>query len=432
MLGEMLAGFAAAKPSDSPPPMPDAPKPLRNRWKFPAALIGVLLVVAVVARWWLGPQVVAETLQRRDLVQSVVASGRVETAHRVEVGAQITATVMRVPVAEGQTVKAGDVLIELESTEQRAIAQQAQIELAQAQTRLRQLIEVQMPVAEQGVRQAQATLDNASSMWRRQQELFGQGFIGEAALDDSRKALALADAQQQPAQKQLESLRAGGGEREFTAAAVVQARAGAEAARARAAYSVIRAPVAGTLIGRNVEPGDVVQSGKVLMTLSPDGPTQLVAEIDERNLRLLALGQPALASADAYPQQRFGAKLVYINPAINAQTGAVEVKLDVVSPPLALTQDMTVSVDIEVAQRHGALLLPVGALSDSAGPEAADGSVLRIEAGRAVRRPVRLGLRSGGWAEVLEGLSVGDRVVAAPAAVASGSRVRAIAPAALP
>ncbi len=432
MLGEMLTGFAEAKPSDPPPPMPDAPKPLRNRWKFPAALIGVLLVLAVVARWWLGPQVVAETLQRRDLVQSVVASGRVETAHRVEVGAQITATVAYVPVAEGQTVKAGDVLIELESTEQRAIAQQAQIALAQAQTRLRQLNEVQMPVAEQALRQAQATLDNASSMWRRQQELFGQGFIGEAALDDSRKALALADAQRQSAQKQLDTLRAGGGEREFTAAAVVQARAGAEAASARAAYSVIRAPVAGTLIGRNVEPGDVVQAGKVLMTLSPDGPTQLVAEIDERNLRLLALGQPALASADAYPQQRFGAKLVYINPAINAQTGAVQVKLDVAAPPLALTQDMTVSVDIEVAQRHGALLLPVGALSDSAGPEAADGSVLRIEAGRAVRRTVRLGLRSGGWVEVLEGLSMGDRVVAAPAAVAPGSRVRAIAPAALP
>ena len=412
--------------------MPDTPKPSRHRWKFLSALLVALLAAAGAARWWVGPQVVAETLQRRDLVQSVVASGRVETAHRVEVGAQITATVVNVPVADGQAVKAGEVLIELESTEQRAIVEQAQIALAQAQTRLRQLNEVQVPVAEQALRQAQATLDNASAMWRRQQELFGQGFIGEAALDDSRKAFELADAQRQSAQKQLDTLRAGGGEREFTAAAVVQARAGAEAARARAAYAVIRAPVAGTLIGRNVEPGDVVQSGKVLMTLSPDGPTQLVAEIDERNLRLLALGQQALASADAYPQARFAARLVYINPGINAQTGAVEVKLDVVSPPLALTQDMTVSVDIEVAQRHGALLLPVGALSESAGPEATDGAVLRIEGGRAVRRPVRLGLRSGGWAEVLEGLSVGDRVVAAPAGVAPGSRVCAVAPAALP
>ncbi len=412
--------------------MPDTPHPTRPRWKFLGVLLAALLVAALAARWWLGPQVAAETLQRRDLVQSVVASGRVETAHRVEVGAQITATVMRVPVAEGQVVKAGDVLIELESTEQRAIAQQAQIALAQAQTRLRQLREVQVPVAEQSLRQAQASLDNASAMWRRQQALFGQGFIGEAALDDSRKAFELADAQRQSAQKQLDTLRDGGGEHEFTAAAVVQARAGADAARARAAYTVIRAPVAGTLIGRNVEPGDVVQSGKVLMTLSPDGPTQLVAEIDERNLRLLALGQAALASADAYPQTRFAARLVYINPGINAQTGAVQVKLDVAAPPLALTQDMTVSVDIEVAQRHGALLLPVSALSDSAGPDSADGSVLRIEAGRAVRRPVRLGLRSGGWAEVLEGLSEGDRVVAAPTGVEPGSRVRAVAPAALP
>jgi HlyD family secretion protein len=412
--------------------MPDTPTPARYRWKFIAAVLATLLAAVLALRWWSGPQVVAQTLQRRDLVQSVVASGRVETAHRVEIGAQITATVVRVPVSEGQVVKAGDVLIELESAEQRAIARQAQIALTQTQTRLRQLSEVQTPVAEQALRQAQASFDNASSMLRRQQELFGKGFIGEAALDDSRQAFELADAQRQSANKQLATLRAGGGEHEFTVASVAQARAAAEAAHARAGYALIRAPLAGTLIGRSVEVGDVVQAGKVLMTLSPAGPTQLVAEIDERNLRLLALGQPALASADAYPQQRFGAKLVYINPAINAQTGAVQVKLDVAALPLALTQDMTVSIDIDVAHRQGALLLPVGALSESAGPEAVDGSVLRIEGGRAMRRPVRLGLRSGGWAEVLEGLSVGDRVVAAPATVAPGSRVRAVAPAALP
>jgi HlyD family secretion protein len=406
--------------------MPDIPKPSRNRLQVMAALLGVLLVAAAAVRWWVGPQVTAEPLQRRDLLQSVVASGRVETPHRVDIGAQITATVVHVPVTEGQTVQADDVLIELESTEQRATARQAQIALMQAHTRVRQLKEVQTPVAEQSLRQAQASADNASSMLRRQHELFGQGFVGEAALDDSRKAFELADAQRRSAEKQLDALRPGGGEHEFTVAAVAQARAAAEAARARAAYAVIRAPLAGTLIGRNVEVGDVVQAGKVLMTLSPAGSTQLVVEIDERNLRLLALGQQALASADAYPQQQFGAKLAYINPAVNAQTGAVQVKLDVAAPPTVLTQDMTVSVDIEVARRQGALALPVSALSDAAGPEAIEGSVLRVESGRAVRRPVRLGLRSGGWAEVLEGLREGDLLVAAPAAVAPGSRVRAV------
>ena len=173
----------------------------------------------------------------------------------------------------------------------------------------------------------------------------------------------------------------------------------------------------------------MVQAGKVLMTLSPAGRTQLVAQIDEKNLRLLATGQKALASADAYPTQRFEAVLVYINPRVNAQTGAVEVKLDVPSPPSVLKQDMTVSIDIEVARRANALLVPASALEDAQGPDAQSGSVLRIEQGRAVRRPVRLGLRSAGWAEVLEGLEEGNLVVPVPAAVLSGQRVRTSVPA---
>jgi HlyD family secretion protein len=198
-------------------------------------------------------------------------------------------------------------------------------------------------------------------------------------------------------------------------------------ARARIAYTVIRAPVAGTLIGRNVEAGDVVQAGKLLMTLSPAGRTQLVAQIDEKNLRLLATGQKALASADAYPTQRFEAVLAYINPGVNAQTGAVEVKLDVPAPPSVLAQDMTVSIDIEVARRAKALVVPVSALDDTQSPDSHTGSVLRIEQGIAVHRPVRLGLRSAGWAEVLEGLQEGDRVVPVAAMVSPGQRVRASA-----
>src|SRR4029079_10268914 len=122
-------------------------------------------------------------------------------------------------------------------------------------------------------------------------------------------------------------VRNSGSDYALAEAAFVQAQASAQAARARAGYATIAAPADGTLIARAVEVGDVVQPGKVLMTLSPAGRAQLVVDIDEKNLRLLAIGQKALASADAYPQQRFAAELVYINPGVNAQTGAVEVKL---------------------------------------------------------------------------------------------------------
>jgi HlyD family secretion protein len=81
-----------------------------------------------------------------------VASGHIETPHRVDIGAQITGTVVRVPVAEGQSVKAGDLLVELTSTELRASERQAEMALTQAQARLRQLREVQAPVAENRTR----------------------------------------------------------------------------------------------------------------------------------------------------------------------------------------------------------------------------------------------------------------------------------------
>ena len=387
-------------------------------------LWGVLALVVGLAlwRWWMGPQVQTELVQRRDLLQTVVSTGRVETPHRVDVGAQITGTVARVPVSEGQRVQAGDVLVELVSAELDSAKRQAELAVVQAQGKLRQLHELQAPVQQQALRQAQASLDTARSSWQRNLALFEQGFIGQAALDESRKALALADAQVLSAQKQLDSTQTGGAEHALAMGAVAEAQANAEVLRAKARYAVIRAPVSGQLIGRKVEVGDVVQAGKVLMTLSPDGATQLVVQIDEKNLRLIALGQPAQALADAYPQQKFKAQVAFINPGVNAQTGAVEVKLDVPEPVPYLKQDMTVSVDMEVARKPQALALPVAHVNEING---AAPWVWLLDAGHALHRPVKLGLRGGAWVEVLEGLREGDAVIALPNALRAGQRVRA-------
>lgn len=408
-----------------------APKPLSETpWgaRLQAHRIGVAFVLTVLlalSAWglsaWRGPLVPTETVLRRDLVQTIVASGHVEAPHRLLVAAQITGKVRRVPVVEGQAVSAGALLVELESAELRAAGLQSQAALGQAQARLRALQEVQGPVAAQALRQAQATRDNAQAALLRSQALFQQGFIGQAALDEARKASELAHAQLQASQQQLAATGPTGSARALALADVAGAQANAQAAQVRAGYATLHAPVDGLLITRSVEVGDVVQPGKTLMTLSPRGLTQLVLQIDEKNLALLALGQQALASADAYTSQRFVATLAYINPGINASTGAVEVKLNVPAPPAALMQDMTVSVDLEVARRPQVLTLPLAAVreADSAAPW-----VLRMDGHHLVRRPVRLGLRSGGVAEVIAGLDEGDRVAAAPATWAAGARVR--------
>jgi len=418
-----VASPAAPVQKPGPPP-PSKAKPSflhLHRWQALAALIVLIGAGALSVRWWLGPKVTTESVIRRDFVQTVVASGHVEAPHRLDVGVQITGTVLRIPVIEGQAVKVGDPLVELEAAELNATGRQADVAVVQAQARLRQLQEVQGPVAAQTLRQAQSSLTNARATWARSQELFGQGFIGQAGLDDARKTTELADAEVRAAQKQLETTTATGSDRALAMANVAGAQASAQAARARTGYAVVKAPVAGTLIARNVEVGDVVQPGKVLMTLSPQGRTQLIVAIDEKNLALLALGQAALVSADAYPTQRFAATLAYINPGVNATTGAVEVKLDVAAPPAVLKQDMTVSVDIEVTRRAQALIVPLSAVRDAGTAP----WVLRLEGRHAARRSVQLGLRSGGLAEVLGGLAEGDAVLVGSVAVQSGARVRA-------
>ena len=373
---------------------------------------------------WLGPKTPVAMVVQRDFVQTVVASGHIESPHRVDLGVQITGTVKAVPVNEGQTVTAAQPLIQLEDAELVANARQAESAVAQAQAKLRQLREVQAPLAEQTMRQAQVNQDTAARALQRTQELFSKGFIGQAALDEATRAEQVMRSQLKITQQQLSSTRAGGSDMAVAETALSQAQAGAELARARLRYSQVLAPAAGTLIARNVEPGDAVQAGKVLMVLSPEGETQVVVQIDEKHLNLLKVGQTASVSSDAYPDQRFTAELMYINPGVDAQRGSVEVKLRIPEPPAYLRQDMTVSVDIEVAKRSQAVLVPTEAVHNL---DSTEPWVLKVVHGKTVRTPIRLGLRSQGMCEVLEGLAVNDQVLATAALpVNDKTRVRPV------
>lgn len=387
------------------------------------AALGVLAVATAVVLWLQGPRVSAYEVKRGELVQTVVASGRVESPRRVEIGSPVVGTVIAVPVAEGQVVAKGQVLIGLDDSEARAAVESARFALVQAQAKLAQLDKTGAPMAQEAVRQAQANLDNAERQYQRERDLFARGFVGQAALDDVVRTRDVAASQLAAAKVQSASVSANGAEYGVAKAALYQARAALAAAQAHLDLMTVEAPVAGTLISRDVEAGSVVQPGKALLVLSPTGETQLTVQIDEKNLNYLRLGQQALASADAYPEQRFPAELVYINPGIDASRGSVEVKLKVPSPPAYLLQDMTVSVDIEVAKRGDALSIPFDAIRDA-------GShpwVLVVQEGHAQRRSVKLGVRGGsGRVEIVEGLSLGERVIPATETAARvGERVRA-------
>ena len=404
----------------------DEGKPvLQVRYKMAAAALAVVVFLGLVLpRVLYGPKVQVETVVQRNFVQTVVASGRVENPHRLEVGVQLTGTVAAVPVSEGQRVTQGMVLIQLESMELQAALRQAELAEQEARVHVRQLQELQEPVAEQAQLQAQANYENAQRNWERSQALFDKGFIGSAAKDEAQRAAQVALAQLNTTRQQLLSVRKGGSEIAAAQAALLSAQAVVAGARSRLSYTQVKAPVNGTLIARTVEPGDVVQPGKALMVLSPAGETQLVLQIDEKNLNLVHLGQSALASADAYANERFDATVAYINPGVDAQRGSVEVKLNVPTPPEYLKQDMTVSVDIEVARREQAVLVSADSVHDL---DKAQPWVLRVRQGHAQRQDVTLGLFSNGLCEVLSGLSAGDVVVPKVASdVSDGTRMRAV------
>jgi HlyD family secretion protein len=383
----------------------------------------VALVTAFGSRVVLGPKIPAALVVQRDFIQTIVATGHVETPHRISIGSQIVGVVKNIPVSEGQIVQAGQVLIELDDAEWRAAAQQADMLVLQAQARLRQVREVQAPVAAQSLVQAEINVSYAEKQWHRNVDLFTKSFISQVALDEAKKNVDLTQAQLQTAKKQVQTTHPTGSDYQIAATALSQAEANSKIAYSRRQHTVIKTPIAGTLISRDVETGDVVQAGKALMTLSPLGTTQLVVQIDEKNLPLLLLGQLARASADAYPALYFSAAISYINPSVDLQRGSVEIKLNVHEPPAYLRQDMTVSVDIQVATRLKAVLVPTDTIHDVKGRQP---WVTKVVDGKARKQVLRVGLQSAGMSEVLSGLSVNDRVLTFTNEVNEGDRIRPI------
>ena len=387
----------------------------------------ILLVAAAIAAWWFtrAPMVSALTVQEGPLVRSLQFSARVSTLSRVDLGSTLTGRVSRVEVIQGAQVKAGDILVVIESDELRAALEQSLASKLQADARLAGLRSTGRTAAIAGVTQAQAVLVAAQAESQRTQELVAKGFVSMARLDEVQRAVAVAQAQLDAAKAQSAANAEAGTEAVQARAQVAAAVSTANAARARLGQTALTAPADARVLARLVEPGQIVQPGRALLSLALSGPLQLIAQVDERYLEPLKLGQPAMVVADAFPNSPFAAKVLTIAPLVDAQRGAVEVKFEIAAPtPDFLREDMTLSVEVFTARRERALVVPLAAVKGSA--NASTGSVLVDVAGRVQSRQVRLGLKTLESAEVLEGLSAGDQVLLGDAPE-PGQRVRSTA-----
>ena len=391
----------------------------RQKWIFAVVALTLLLAGGLLFQQR-GTSVQVVPVLRNDLVQSVVATGRLNAPARIELAAEVTATVLAVQVREGDQVKTGQLLVRLSDAEARAALQQAKAALGEARHRAAQQATVAAPVAVQTVVQADAAWRNASHEFRRSEALVAQGFFSQQKLDEARRTLDSAASALQSARLQAEANQPRGVESGLAADRVAQALATVQMAEARLARLAITSPVDGVVLVRNVEPGTMAQPGRTLLALAA-GSTRIDAGIDEKNLHILMLGMPARAAADAYPAEPFDAQLSYIGPAVDLQRGTVEVRLAVPQPPVFLKPDMTVSVELIGEKRQGALVLPVTAVreADSASPW-----VLALRDHRAARVPVKLGLRGIGTVEIVSGLAAGELAIPQTEKALPGDSVR--------
>jgi HlyD family secretion protein len=360
---------------------------------------------------------------RGDLEQHIVASGRVMPPARITVAANVAGLVVVVGAVEGQHVKRGELLVQIDDAEERAQVTQANAAVEQARAKVDQLRRVGAIVASQGLNQAQANLDKAQADYDRTKGLAASKAVPEIEVENAQRALDVARAQKNAAEAQQLGAAPMGADSRVALSALLQAQAQLAGAEVRLAETRIKAAHDGVVLTRSVEAGDTVQPGRALMTMATDGDVELVFQPDERSLATIALGQHARASADAFPQDVFDADVSYIAPSVDPARGTIEVRLRCPAPPSFLKPDMTVSIDLTVAAKKDALIVRSEAVHGLATPAP---WVLVAEGGRAARKDVKLGIQGDGSLEVASGIEPGATVILPDGRdVRPGQRVRA-------
>ncbi len=181
-----------------------------RKWFVLAAITVVGIGGWQGALFFMGPEVAVDQAKRAQLIETVVATGSVQTPFRVLIGSQISGTVEEVQVDEGQRVTKGQKLVSLESHELVAAVDQAQAAVAQAEAHMTQLKDLTLPTARDALNQAQATFLNAQQSFSRAQELARTGNETRVVLDAAQKDLDVARTQVRSAELQVNTASPGG------------------------------------------------------------------------------------------------------------------------------------------------------------------------------------------------------------------------------
>lgn len=326
------------------------------------------------------PLVSAMPVTIEDLEDRVTAVGELVAPQHAELSAEVDGRVTELMLVEGQSVTAGDPLLELDPAKRR-------LELAAARAH---------------VSEAAASVENVRRQVSRQRELQARNISSQSALDDSETELRLAHAKLAAAKADLG----------------VESRALEEA--------TVRATFDGMVVRRMVSLGEYVQVGRSLVEIVSLNPIEVefrVAEIDSSFVRL---GQEVAVHVAPYPDRSFGAKVTVISPTIDPNTRTLRVKAVVDNAEGLLRPGLFARADLGLSVHEGVAVVPSSAVL-----QRVDGSVVFVLDGtnRATRRVVQLGSFQEGRVEVTKGLQAGDRVlVRGHADLLDGQQVRLYVP----
>lgn len=341
-------------------------------------------------------------------------TGTTEPQQQVGVRSQITAQLLNLTVEVGDRVAAGEVIAQLDPTLLKAAVQSAQAELAAREVELAQA-RTEFADAQTTINQASAELAQAQSDASRLRSLARQGAIAQQQAE-------LAETTLQIAQQTFQSTQAQARTRE-QAIAAAQQRVAAQAAVVtqeieRLSYTNITAPIAGVVLARLVETGDLMQSGQELVTLGDIRDTKVVIQVSDQIRDQVSAGQPVQVQIDAFPARSFAGTVERVSPVADPASRLLPVEISLATDE-ALGSGLLARVNL--SDRASSVLVPEGAIAAAepsaakssatifvvAQKEGASGDRLQVRA-----QPVQIGTANNGQVEITSGLTPGEIYVA--------------------
>ena len=366
------------------------------------------------------------------------ATGYIVAAHKIELAAKVVGKVAWIGVDKADKVKEGQVLVRLEDDEYRAQLQQVKGNLESLQAKLAEDMHGSRPEeiakAKADVETARADLVNAKVTLDRTRQLVQEKVMAQQTLDDAQAKYDGAQARVNSADRTYELVKLGPRQEEIDSlrAQIEQAKGSVAYAQTQLDNTVIRAPISGTILERNVEKGEFVTTGFVgdkgakgyVVSLADLNDLQVELDINQNDFAKLGPHQAGIITTDAYPDRKYDGAIEEISPEANRQKATVQVKVRVLKPDDHLRPEMNATVAF-VAPKQTTSAQPMKPVVIVPTAAVRDNAVWVVVGGKAMRKQVIVTSTGPQGAQVDSGLIGGeDVIVNPPADLKDGQKVR--------